>query len=179
MHLELCVIFMFYRGIYCCLVGRAAASCVNKQLPRSVVEGCTPRPGTMLRSCRCRELEGGKLGSAPPAKLLCALTNSLEKWNQWKNSKLPWNKLSKCDANFERFQSWVVLKWFFFLMLSFHCWPKISHLDNTALCGKDKAYHRTKHNFSGATEKWKRPYWSHCLLLQIQSTLLWPVLLLG
>lgn len=45
-------------------------------------------------------LEREKLGSAPPAKLLTALMNSLGSWNQAKLSQLPWEKLSECDANF-------------------------------------------------------------------------------
>lgn len=54
-------------------------------------------------------LEDVTLGTALPDELLSSPKNSLENLNESKISKSPWNKLSKRGANFERFQSGVVV----------------------------------------------------------------------
>lgn len=64
-------------------------------------------------------LEDVTLGTALPDKLLSSPKNSLENLNESKISKSPWNKLSKRGANFERFQSGVVVQLYIYIYLQY------------------------------------------------------------
>lgn len=92
--------------------------------PCSPGEGCHPQPAgghapgpaPPLRRCHCQELKGGELGSALPNKLPSFLRNFVANSNQSQIPKPAWNKPSRCDADFERFQSVVALNRFLFFI---------------------------------------------------------------